>query len=73
MKAYQKDEEKIKHHMRTIKNNYRNDIKMLKAGSTTIESIRKNIEDAANKDDDDPEDESYDENENREGLKRSFE
>ena len=46
MKAYQKDEFKIKHHMRTIKNNYRKDIKMIKAGSTTLENIQKREEDA---------------------------
>lgn len=54
--------------MRTIKNKYRNDIKMLKAGSTTIEGIQKNIEDQALRDEDEESDE-----ENRGSNKRSFE
>ena len=41
--------------MRTIKNNYRKDIKMIKAGSTTLESIQRREEEAQGDDDEEEE------------------
>mgnify|MGYP006440455839 CR=1 FL=1 len=35
-KAYLKDEDKVKHHMRSIKNKFKKDIKMIKSGTTTL-------------------------------------
>ena len=54
-KAFLKDESKIKQHMRAIKNNYRKDIKMIKAGSYTFEDIQRREE--AEKEDEDGEEE----------------
>lgn len=31
-----KDEDKVKHHMRSIKNKFKKDIKLIKSGSTTL-------------------------------------
>ena len=40
-----KDEDKVKHHMRSIKNKFKKDIKLIKSGSTTLQEIRNQEED----------------------------
>jgi len=40
-----KDEDKVKHHMRSIKNKFKKDIKLIKSGSTTLQEIKNQEED----------------------------